>query len=781
MNNYKTYADKGIQTGSVQSLSSSRADIDPSVFSYSDAPCNCNPLADSQSSKLSSPLNFPHESGAYIYSDTSLSDHSRHIPEPPTSDDQRTTRYGHLGYGKPGHLVSINDRIVSLPETSPPYRIAQQQSRRVVSMPENLKRSRYPHGSSVQYQDRGDHFNMSLISNDTTRTKSSEGEHTFLGGVPQTPSPPSSPESVVIIGNETRVPQAFLRTKPTVDERDHGSWTSWKGSPPKPIPALHGPLSLPYARCPSGAEGTVIEGEDLAHMIWGLESNGSQIAQPKGQSVEKVFKSLSHTISSRSSSEIPFTSHQDFVGQNLCNQEIIDLSQPEFHVPPSHRVSTMESGPLLRSYLSPLEDSHSSREGVQSRKATIYDFVRRDSPIHLYPSSFGFLPETKPWNAGLGIDLWRGTLEGGALLPSDSPFISLNSQESQVVLGRPLENTHSTQIYQTPRNLPIQDARAFEHLGRRSGVPTPPDTVSPQWSPRFRHSHFVSNSPELHYSQIPDTHSVHNSRRYVPHPTRDTFISSQQIQQHLFPAIPERHSAASEASEVTVEAHRLPPPYRSPDNLSVDHSTCDSQNDDTQFLPKARFSQDRPSANSGYIPSSPASPELRRGLTQHQPRSIPLARLIQRRLSSVVEEEVEIRDGSCTVRRPSPALSPSNPGQGLGYPSSHFGSLSKEEKRETYIPSQKTTGTNSSAGPLTDHAKRAYRPPGHPSRRITAGRRDAPIKSQKSPATDRPTISANHSEASTAVTQKFNTKSKRTLRKKKHAKKQDTVSTVPDK
>ena len=28
-------------------------------------------------------------------------------------------------------------------------------------------------------------------------------------------------------------------------------WIAWARSPPRPIPALHGPLSLPYARCPS--------------------------------------------------------------------------------------------------------------------------------------------------------------------------------------------------------------------------------------------------------------------------------------------------------------------------------------------------------------------------------------------------------------------------------------------------------------------------------------------------------------------------------------------------
>lgn len=82
---------------------------------------------------------------------------------------------------------------------------------------------------------------------------------------PHTPSPPSSPESVLIIENENQLPKSFLRQKITNndDGGEHYSqltsgvynilagWITWAHSPPRPIPALHGPLSLPYARCPS--------------------------------------------------------------------------------------------------------------------------------------------------------------------------------------------------------------------------------------------------------------------------------------------------------------------------------------------------------------------------------------------------------------------------------------------------------------------------------------------------------------------------------------------------
>ncbi|OBZ67993.1 hypothetical protein A0H81_11737 [Grifola frondosa] len=67
---------------------------------------------------------------------------------------------------------------------------------------------------------------------------------------------------------------------------DNEGWITWAKSPPRPIPALHGPLSLPYARCPSGAEGTIIEEQDnLSRMIWGLEGEDMPSNRPRADSL----------------------------------------------------------------------------------------------------------------------------------------------------------------------------------------------------------------------------------------------------------------------------------------------------------------------------------------------------------------------------------------------------------------------------------------------------------------------------------------------------------------
>ncbi|QRV79539.1 nuclear receptor coactivator 6 [Ceratobasidium sp. AG-Ba] len=51
--------------------------------------------------------------------------------------------------------------------------------------------------------------------------------------------------------------------------------------PPKPIPALHGPSSLPYARCPSGAEGVILDGSQPPDdLVWGLSEDDAPCSRP---------------------------------------------------------------------------------------------------------------------------------------------------------------------------------------------------------------------------------------------------------------------------------------------------------------------------------------------------------------------------------------------------------------------------------------------------------------------------------------------------------------------
>ncbi|KAH8828237.1 hypothetical protein DL96DRAFT_1602371 [Flagelloscypha sp. PMI_526] len=147
------------------------------------------------------------------------------------------------------NVVLQQRRVVTFPDSSSqqPMVAVDQSTRRVVSMPES---SSHSHLASPGHHDHFDHsFNEAGNS----------------------PSP--SPNLVSVVNSEEKMFSTGrldnILTQ-AVTDTDNG-WVDW--SPPpctQPIPALHGPLSLPYARCPSGAEGTIAEGEDLRYAVWGL-------------------------------------------------------------------------------------------------------------------------------------------------------------------------------------------------------------------------------------------------------------------------------------------------------------------------------------------------------------------------------------------------------------------------------------------------------------------------------------------------------------------------------
>ncbi|GJJ06345.1 hypothetical protein Clacol_000536 [Clathrus columnatus] len=136
---------------------------------------------------------------------------------------------------------------------------------RVVSFPENI----YP-----PQHTKSRFLGMSFENSDRTTDGISLNEHSFSS---------DSSDSVEFVLTPNAPLSATFPTISTPDESKNNSknqhirsgdedWLTWTTAPPRPIPALHGPASLPYARCPSGAEGTVIEEPSLLpHIIWGLE------------------------------------------------------------------------------------------------------------------------------------------------------------------------------------------------------------------------------------------------------------------------------------------------------------------------------------------------------------------------------------------------------------------------------------------------------------------------------------------------------------------------------
>ena len=99
--------------------------------------------------------------------------------------------------------------------------------RRVVSHPETVTCE-----SQTPYSDSNRHRVVSLpepisikscVSISKYRHEQSPGNREYPSDLPHTPSPPSSPDSVVIVGNETHVPCSFFQ--PLVDENGNSLTT----------------------------------------------------------------------------------------------------------------------------------------------------------------------------------------------------------------------------------------------------------------------------------------------------------------------------------------------------------------------------------------------------------------------------------------------------------------------------------------------------------------------------------------------------------------------------
>lgn len=119
-------------------------------------------------------------------------------------------------------LKSVSARIVSLPETISKYSAKQDTpGRRVVSMPERRKSPLSSPQILSPYME-PDSFIAEVESPARVRVRS------VATDTPHTPSPPSSPDSVVFIANKSPLPEQFLRKRVLVNQsrtpepRDHG-------------------------------------------------------------------------------------------------------------------------------------------------------------------------------------------------------------------------------------------------------------------------------------------------------------------------------------------------------------------------------------------------------------------------------------------------------------------------------------------------------------------------------------------------------------------------------
>ncbi|PCH43777.1 hypothetical protein WOLCODRAFT_164715 [Wolfiporia cocos MD-104 SS10] len=547
-----------------------------------------------------------------------------------------------------------------------------------------------------------------------------------------TPSPPSSPESVVIIAHKNELADGFLRNthdegSPSVHSDDAG-WISWAKSPPRPIPALHGPLSLPYARCPSGAEGTIIEEqENLPRMIWGLEGEETS-SHPRSETITQVpsnqtlprsaptagYHSVPPRLQKARSEAVPnLTSRlekmirqdvgrartnnnksqaphnqprQEVVGYPLRGQEPIDLADILRNESEGH------SGGLYLDYGLPNTLGHGAIHhdllgyGLQDQSGTNW------SAALLTPDlvrDVGLLPAATSLDSDLNSQVHSAM---------SSPSVSslrymLGSSHSPLIVDSPGRLSHSSQNVSLPRRMSaLEIAQQYrqqllmqQKLPFQATLPTPPSSSSPIWSANFSPYQDSVISPEL----LP----VSGHSRYPPaglqpqhlrlHADPDPIAQRTPQDKHNSLGIPSRKS---EISSLAPAAHILNNsgeprfgdlPLRGTPTMAslinkLERQTIRNPQLQSQvqrppvrarpssaaslvplYTHDASASTAAPRAPATQVPSSPTSPKQRsRSITHQQARSIPLTRLIQRRLSSVPEEDVSVPSEKDQPRSP---------------------------------------------------------------------------------------------------------------------------------
>ncbi|KAI9463579.1 hypothetical protein BJY52DRAFT_1414793 [Lactarius psammicola] len=521
------------------------------------------------------------------------------------------------------------------------------------------------------------------------------------GTIPHTPSPPPSPDSVLIIENNCGLSEAFLSNQHPTKASSPGSemkmaptdegWITWAKSPPRPIPALHGPLSLPYARCPSGAEGTIIEEPDnLPRVIWGLDSgeHHSDDFGPDSKTKQEVSaqppQSFHHTprqykpsddkpaeFSTRTHSSVGSVSStragSDSASLGTLKPRVTSAGYTDVVYSHSPYSETIVLENLVeRRNARAVNDDHDYDSTVDLTRALERNLHFRESETELQNSgeldrnllsrTYGprnSLSLSRPSGTGLPAMRVSSRPAVGSALPQI--LIEPRSPEIPQAPSRRMTAMELAHQYQQQQLLKMQ---------QQSLLPTPPNSSSPLWSSEFSPYNHQSVSPvslrhQVVQEQLRDSETSNQLRHLVRERLGRNIMHDREI-----PSLAPRIDPVSRLDYPGYEID--PATSQALTNLlaTQDYQHLPSLSSEV-LLPVPRTAQTLP----GYLGHdirryaashrdallSPSHEEFRyaRGHSQHQvPRSIPLARLMQRRLSSVPEE-----DPSPTIngRSPSPS------------------------------------------------------------------------------------------------------------------------------
>ena len=335
----------------------------------------------------------------------------------------------------------------------------------------------------------------------------------------------------------------------------------------------------------------MIEGNDLSHKIWGLVIDDSQMVH------------------------LPVTSRPS----------IRQTSQPQDHRP------------------------HQAPTASNQDKFTLSHYYERDAVIDLSrPATFyGHVGTQRVLSKGVPA-LPMPTSQQTIFVPASANMKASSKQRYAPQSEKPLPY-----VFSAPRNSAFNNApEQHQQPDAQSLLPTPPSTSSPCWTPIFSHQPEMAISKSMVLTLNPKVSKPDSYTPEIYSPISNledgsSHISAIMQQNAIHEAdivydskvVPRTHSFQNDPFTIQAYLPKLDSPQVDDVSpcLKVTSGSC---HDPFMVFP----ANDENSLHDEILPQSGAgggtqgSTERRRNLSYQQPRSIPLARLIQRRLSSVAEE-----------------------------------------------------------------------------------------------------------------------------------------------
>ncbi|KAH7339554.1 hypothetical protein B0J17DRAFT_767273 [Rhizoctonia solani] len=228
--------------------------------------------------------------------------------------------------------------------------------------------------------------------------------------------------------------------------------------PPRPIPALHGPPSLPYARCPSGAEGVVLDDQqELDGIVWGLSA-----ADPRSRHPDEYSR-----IEASNAGQLVFAT-----GGVRPSRK---TTQEDRRVEPNVTPSAPEARPLTV--------GHTSRPlSIVPEKTSTSSPNSKEKHVRFVDSTNGDQLASKGYRAS-APNLNPVSTSGASELtpPADLTQILLD----QVEKAREMPKLLQPSVLPASRKEILDQLRRFGVPFRPYGLTTPPSTVSPKFVTQF--------------------------------------------------------------------------------------------------------------------------------------------------------------------------------------------------------------------------------------------------------------------------------------------------------